>query len=150
MPIPAPPQGCGRHATNCPKASLRSRGSGGSGAQRGPQSDLLSVEASSVIHFAAMTRAMLEKRLIEIGAQLRDLRNELAVVDEQFAHFADEADDARLRSLVSETPWAEREHRVAARHANAMGRHRDEVITDIGRLEQQQDELLDRLNDVIA
>jgi hypothetical protein len=31
-----------------------------------------------------------------------------------------------------------------------MGRHRNEVVADIGRLEQQQDELLDRLNDAIG
>ncbi len=94
-----------------------------------------------------MTRATLEKRLIDIAAQLRDLRHELAIADEQLAHLSDEADEARLRSLVSETPLAEREHRTAARHADAMDRHRNEVIADIGRLEQQQDDLLDRLND---
>lgn len=94
-----------------------------------------------------MTRATLEKRLIDIAAQLRDLRHELAIADEQLAHLSDEADEARLRSLVSETPLAEREHRTAARHADAMDRHRNEVIADIGRLERQQDDLLDRLND---
>ena len=94
-----------------------------------------------------MTRATLERRLIDIAAQLRDLRNELAIAEEQLAHLADEADEARLRSLVSETPLAEREHRTAARHAEAMDRHRSEVMADIGRLERQQDELLDRLND---
>lgn len=109
-----------------------------------------SVLAVPVLHFAAMTRATLERRLTEINVQLRDLRHELAVADEQLAHFADEADDARLRSLVSETPIAEREHRVAARHAEAMERHRNEVVADIGRLEQQQDDLLDRLNDAIG
>ena len=103
-----------------------------------------------VLHCAAMTRATLERRLIDIAAQLRDLRNELAIADEQLAHLADEADEARLRSLVSETPLAEREHRTAARHAEAMDRHRSEVIADIGRLERQQDELLDRLNDSIG
>ena len=106
--------------------------------------------AAPVLHFAAMTRATLERRLTEINVQLRDLRHELAVADEQLAHFADEADDARLRSLVSETPLAEREHRIAARHAEAMERHRNEVVADIGRLEQQQDDLLDRLNDAIG
>lgn len=106
--------------------------------------------AALVLHFAAMTRATLERRLTEIGVLLRDLRHELAVADEQLAHFADEADDARLRSLVSETPLAEREHRTAARHAEAMERHRNEVVADIGRLEEQQDELLDRLNDAIG
>ena len=108
------------------------------------------VLAAPVLHFAAMTRATLERRLTEIGVLLRDLRHELAVADEQLAHFADEADDARLRSLVSETPLAEREHRTAARHAEAMERHRNEVVADIGRLEQQQDDLLDRLNDAIG
>ena len=83
MPIPAPPQWCERHATNCPEPLFALCPTGPPCLPAGP-----------VLHFAAMTRAMLEKRLIEIGAQLRDLRNELAVVDEQFAHFADEADDA--------------------------------------------------------
>jgi hypothetical protein len=31
-----------------------------------------------------------------------------------------------------------------------MERHRSEVVADIGRLEQQQDDLLDRLNDAIG
>ena len=96
-----------------------------------------------------MKRSRVERRLIEIGAQLRDLRADLAVADEQLAQLAGEADDARLRSLVSETPLAEREHREAARHADAMTRHRSEVVADIARLEAQQDELLDLLNDLV-
>lgn len=93
-----------------------------------------------------MNRNLLERRLGELSSQLRELRRELVLAEEQFASLAGEADDARLRSLVSETPLAEREHREASRHAEAMGRHRTEVIADIARLEQQQDELLDRLN----
>jgi flagellar biosynthesis chaperone FliJ len=92
-----------------------------------------------------VNRNLLERRLRELSAQLRELRRELELVDEQLASLADVADDARLRSLVSETPLAEREHREASRHADAMRRHRDEVVADIARLEQQQDELLDRL-----
>ena len=57
--------------------------------------------------------SMVERRLIEIGDRLKALRDELAIADEQLAHLADEAEDARLRSLVSETPLAEREHRSA-------------------------------------
>lgn len=92
-----------------------------------------------------MSRSLIERRLAEVGEQLRTLRQELAVADEQLAHFADEADEARIRSLVSETPLAEREHREAQRHAEAMGRHRGEVLTSIERLEQAQDDLLDKL-----
>lgn len=89
----------------------------------------------------------IEKRLRSVTAQLRDLRHELSVVDEQLAQLADEADDARLRSLVSETPLADHEHREAARHADAMARHRSEILSEITRLEVLSDELLDRLND---
>jgi len=93
---------------------------------------------------------MLERRLTEVATQLRGLRRELAVSDEQLAHLAEQADDARLRSLVSETPLAEREHREAARHAEAMDRHRAEVLASIGDLERQQDDLLDRLNEAVG
>jgi hypothetical protein len=90
-------------------------------------------------------RAAVERRLIEIGNRLKVLRDDLAIADEQLAHFADEADDARLRALVSETPLADREHRSAARHADAMRRHRDEIVDEIGALERRQDELLDEM-----
>ena len=93
-----------------------------------------------------MTRGMIERRLSEVAIQLRELRRELAVTDEQLAQLADEADDARLRALVSETPLAEKDHREAARHAEAMRRHRDDLVAEIRNLEQSQDQLLDRLS----
>jgi hypothetical protein len=92
-----------------------------------------------------MSRAMLERRLTETSERLREARRELDLADEQLAHLADAADEARLRSLVSETPLADHEHREAARHAEAMRRHRAVVVAEIERLEQSQDELLDRL-----
>ena len=48
------------------------------------------------------------------------------------------------------TPIAEREHREAARHAEAMERHRSDVQSSILRLEEQQDDLLDRLNEAVG
>ena len=92
-----------------------------------------------------MSRSLVERRLREVGARLKELRDELSVSDEQLGQLAETADDARLRSLVSETPLADREHHEAQRHADAMQRHRAEVIAQITRLEQTQDELLDRL-----
>jgi phage terminase Nu1 subunit (DNA packaging protein) len=88
---------------------------------------------------------MLERKLIEVSERLKQLRTELLVTDEQFTHFADEADDARLRALVSETPLADREHHEAQRHVDAMGKHRAEVQSTIEQLERRQDELLDQL-----
>lgn len=92
-----------------------------------------------------MSRSLVERRLAEVSSRLKQLRDDLAVSDEQLAHLADAADDARLRSLVSETPLADREHHDAQRHAEAMQRHRAELLEGIARLEQTQDDLLDRL-----
>ncbi len=89
---------------------------------------------------------MIERRLIETGDRMKQLRTDLRVAEEQLLHFASEADDARLRSLVSETPLSDREHRDAERHANAMRRHRDELVAELARLEEQQDQLLDQLS----
>lgn len=87
---------------------------------------------------------MVERRLADTAARLKQLRSDAAVVDEQLTHFAEEADDARLRSLVSETPLADREHRDAARHAEKMRLHRESLLAEIADLERAQDELLDR------
>ena len=92
-----------------------------------------------------MARRLVERRLIDVGDRLKKLRQQLAVADEQLLHFADEADDARLRALVSETPLAEREFREAQRHAELMRRSRDETLAEIATLEKSQDDLLDQL-----
>ena len=92
-----------------------------------------------------MSRGALERRLTEVGDELRHLRAELSIADEQSAALEEEAEDARLRALVSETPLAQSEHREARRHADAMARHRAEVAASIASLEATVDELLDRL-----
>lgn len=92
-----------------------------------------------------MSRSLIERRLFEVAERLRALREELAVADEQLAVLTEAADDARLRALVSETPLAGREHTEAQRHADAMARHRGDVLAELDKLERSQDELLDRL-----
>ncbi|MBW3611690.1 MAG: hypothetical protein KY438_09175 [Actinobacteria bacterium] len=92
-----------------------------------------------------MSRTVLERKLSSATRRLKELREELAVVDEQLASLADDADDTRLRALVSETPLAGREHHEAQRHADAMARHRSDVVARIEALERSQDDLLDRL-----
>jgi flagellar biosynthesis chaperone FliJ len=92
-----------------------------------------------------MARSLLERRLTDVGDRLKHVRADLRVADEQLAQLADEADEARLRALVSETPLAEKEHREASKHAEAMRRHRDQLVAEIKHLEQTQDQLLDRL-----
>ena len=92
-----------------------------------------------------MARWLLERRISEGSERLKRLRAELAVVDEQLAFFADAADEARLRALVSETPLADREHHDAQKHADAMAQSRADIVLAIQALERSQDELLDRL-----
>jgi len=92
-----------------------------------------------------MARPVIERRLTEVGERLSRLRSDLAVAEEQLAHLMADADDARVRSLVSETALSERAHRGAERHARAMERHRDDLLAEIARLESTQDDLLDRL-----
>ncbi|MFN0092453.1 MAG: hypothetical protein ACKVWR_19645 [Acidimicrobiales bacterium] len=92
-----------------------------------------------------MSRSMLERRLTEVSDRLKRLRQDLAVAEEQLAHFAGEAAEARLRALVSETPLSVREHREAQRHADAMDKHRGDLLREIEKLERSQDDLLDKL-----
>src|ERR1700736_4666009 len=92
-----------------------------------------------------MSRSLIERRLRETSVRLKRAREELAVMDEQLAVLADAADEARLRSLVSETPLANREYQESQRHADAMARSRRAVLASIAELQLAQDQLLDRL-----
>lgn len=89
---------------------------------------------------------LVERRLRSVGRRIAALREELRVAEEQVNHFAEVSDDTRIRSLVSETPLADQEHREAERTTSAMERHRNDLRARIGRLEAEQDELLDRLS----
>lgn len=92
-----------------------------------------------------MVSWMLQRRLTQTSTRLKELRAELAQVDEQFDVVSFEAEDQELRAMVSETPGAASEARDARKHADAMARHRTHIKTKIQELERRQDELLDKL-----
>ncbi|MCX6522337.1 MAG: hypothetical protein NTZ21_16890 [Actinobacteria bacterium] len=92
-----------------------------------------------------MGKRIIERRLRKTAMRLRSLRSELEVLDEQVLHLGDDAADAELRALVSETPLGS-EPREARAHADALAKHRAHVVDEIHRLEQLQDTLLDQLN----
>ena len=92
-----------------------------------------------------MSRSQVERRLLEVTARLKKAREELVVLDEQLVALADEADDLRVRALVDETPLAEKEHREAQKHADALARSRAAVAAAVADLESTQDRLLDQL-----
>lgn len=90
-------------------------------------------------------RTLIERRLKDVADRMKAVSRDLAVAEEQLAHLAEDADEARMRALVSETPVAEQEHHEAERHAEAMRRHHADLVAEVRQLERTQDELLDRL-----
>lgn len=92
-----------------------------------------------------MASWLITRRLRATGSKLMDLREELRVIDEQAMYLGDEATDAELRAMVSESPLDRSEAKEAGGHAEAMARHRAHVVGRIARLEAEQDRLLDQL-----
>jgi len=88
---------------------------------------------------------LIERRLLRGSQTLRQLREELRVVDEQLAVLTSDTEDKELRSLVSETPSAAFEHRDAQAHVDSLSQHRAHILKEIQDLELRQDSLLDKL-----
>ncbi|MGH1491856.1 MAG: hypothetical protein ACRBK7_21110 [Acidimicrobiales bacterium] len=70
------------------------------------------------------------------------------MIEEQLIQVSDEAEDSRLRSLVSETPLAAEEQRETAKAVAAIKRDREGKLKRMQKLERKQDDLLDRLTEV--
>ena len=68
------------------------------------------------------------------------------VAEEQLLFLSHEAEDARIRSLVSETPIADKEYREAQKHAESMRRHLQELEIEILKIENLQNKLLDQIS----
>ncbi len=92
-----------------------------------------------------MERQAVERKLTEVHARLVKARQELSILEEQLGVFAETAEEARLRALVSETPLADQEWHEARRHEEAMLRSRESARQLVSQLEREQDELLTRL-----
>ncbi len=92
-----------------------------------------------------MQRFLLERRIRDVHARLVRARQELAVLEEQLAVVAEAAEDARIRSLVAETPLAVHEYAEVRRHADAMERARLALTESVTDLQRRQDELLGRV-----
>jgi len=90
-------------------------------------------------------RPSIKQRLSSVSTEMGKLAEGLRVIDEQLLQVSDEAEDSRLRALVSETPLAAAEHRDAARAVTALRRDREAMASRLQDLETLQDELLDQL-----
>lgn len=103
---------------------------------------------TQVIHtLTPMGQRLLHRKLAQVSGRLRELREELLVIEDQKSQLVDEADELSLRALVSETPAADFEYRQAKKHADVIVRHHASVIAEIAELENRVNELLDRMKE---
>ena len=85
----------------------------------------------------------LQKSLAQLGDRITKARDDLRIVEEQILFQMDVVEDTKTRMLVSETPLAEREYRIATDDYQRMQKERDRVIAKIAELQGEQDRLLD-------
>ena len=87
----------------------------------------------------------IQKTLSQLGERLTKAREDLRIVEEQLLFQTDVVEEAKTRMLVSETPLADREFRIARDDLDRLVRQRDKVMTQIVELRGEQDRLLDRM-----
>ena len=90
-------------------------------------------------------RSRIERQLKSTTKRLASSRSELSILDEQIVSIADDASDAEIRALVSESPGAAHAGTQAARHLTSMKSARAALVDEIAQLESKVDTLLDRL-----
>ncbi len=87
----------------------------------------------------------IEKILSQIGDRLNKAQEELRIAEEQLLFQMDVVEEAKTRMLVSETPIADREYRIARDDHERLQRQRDDITREIAELRKEQDRLLDRM-----
>jgi hypothetical protein len=87
----------------------------------------------------------IERSLAEIGERIGKEREDLRIVEEQILFQMDVVEEAKTRMLVSETPLADREFRIARDDHERLQSQRAEVTARIAELQREQDRLLDRM-----
>ncbi len=87
----------------------------------------------------------IQKILSQIGDRLTKAQEELRIAEEQLLFQMDVVEEAKTRMLVSETPLADREYRIARDDHERLQRQRDEITREITELRKEQDRLLDRM-----
>ena len=92
-----------------------------------------------------MRQAALERRIRDLQRRVRLAREELAVLDEQIEALAEEAEDARVRWLVAETPLAEKESSDAHRHLELAQRAAAALRAEIDQCVADRDRYLAEL-----
>ena len=87
----------------------------------------------------------IQRNLSALSERLDRARDDLRIVEEQLLFQMDVLEEAKTRMLVSETPLADREYRIARDDYERLARQRDGMTSTIAELLREQDRLLDRM-----
>jgi hypothetical protein len=87
----------------------------------------------------------IERRIRELQRRIRTAREELVVLVEQIEALAEDAEEARVRWLVAETPLSERESAKAHRHLELAHRAAAALRVEIDQCAAERDRLLAEL-----
>lgn len=90
-------------------------------------------------------RWLIERRLRGLTQSVQRARQELSILDEQIEQVSEEAEDARIRAMVAETPIAAHDSFHAQRSADTLIKARASVAARIEAMRVEQDRLLDEL-----
>ena len=83
-----------------------------------------------------------QRRLEDLQRRLMAARESLSVLEEQVRVWDDALDDARIRSLVSETPLQQQEYNELSRHVAAANAEMKRRTQEVRALMRERDELL--------
>jgi hypothetical protein len=88
----------------------------------------------------ALTRS--SRRLEDAQRRLEAARESLKVLEEQLVHWTDAFEEARLRSLMSETPVSDHDLAEARRQCDIVQREKQRRSGEIDELVAERDRLL--------
>jgi predicted nucleic acid-binding Zn-ribbon protein len=83
-----------------------------------------------------------QRRLEDLQRRIMAARESLSVLEEQVHVWNDALDDARIRSLVSETPLQQQEYNELSRHVSAANAEMKRRSQEVRTLMAERDELL--------
>jgi predicted nucleic acid-binding Zn-ribbon protein len=89
-----------------------------------------------------MTTRRAERRFSDLQRRLQLSRESLQVLDEQIAVWSEAFDDARIRSLVGETPQLQRDFTELSRQLDVATRERLRRQQEVDALYAERDEFL--------
>jgi chromosome segregation ATPase len=89
-----------------------------------------------------VTPSRATRRLQDIQRRIAVARDEIKVLDEQLAVWTDAFEDARLRSLMSETPQADHELADVRRHYDVARRERERREVELRAMVEERDKML--------